>query len=264
MQYELYIDVFFLVNFMMDFLLLALLKKMMRLETSGLRILLGALAGAAATCAVIIIPIPWAFLKIVLFHGGVGIIMLKTGLNVKWGREFAKAFFFLYIGGFILGGAMLFFRQYLRSASLFFALALLGYYMALGAWSLLESLAGNNRTHCEAILHRGGASCRLKALIDTGNRLRDDVTGKPVSIIGPDAAHLLGFDVNYEKPDKIRCVSYHSIGERAGVMPIFEIDRMDLDDGRKKTEVLHPMLAVCRDELDSDSYGMILNPDIYI
>lgn len=262
MQYELYIDVFFLVNFMMDFLLLTFLKKMMRLDVPGFRVVLGALAGAAITCALIAIPIPWAFLKIVLFHGAVSIIMLKTGLNVKWGRELAKAYLFLYAGGFILGGAMTFFRQYVRDMSLFFALALLGYYAALGAWNLAEALVRNNQTHCTAILYSGGKTCRLKALIDTGNRLRDKATGKPVSIIAPGAACMLGFDREHEKSDGIRFISYHSIGEKAGIMPIFEIDRMDLDNGRKKMEVLRPMLAVCRDELDSDSYGMILNPDI--
>lgn len=248
---------------MMDFLLLALLKKMMGLIVPGFRIFLGALAGAAMTCAVIVIPVPYVFIKIMLFHGVVSIIMLKTGLNVKWGRELAKAFLFLYIGGFILGGAMLFFRQYLRNASLFFALALLGYYAALGAWNLMDALIRNHRTRCEATLYRGGKTCRLRALIDTGNRLRDDVTGKPVSIIEPGAARMLGFDRNYETCDRIRYIPYHSIGKKAGMMPVFEIDRMALDDGRKKTEVLHPLLAVCRDELDSDSYGMILNPDIY-
>ena len=50
MQYELYIDVFFLVNFMMDFLLLTFLKRMMRLDVPGFRVVLGALAGAAITC----------------------------------------------------------------------------------------------------------------------------------------------------------------------------------------------------------------------
>lgn len=55
MQYELYIDVFFLVNFMMDFLLLTFLKRMMRLDVPGFRVVLGALAGAAITCALIAI-----------------------------------------------------------------------------------------------------------------------------------------------------------------------------------------------------------------
>lgn len=263
MQYELYIDVFFLVNFMMDFLLLALLKRMLGCSAPGFRIFLGALVGAAMTCAVILVPVPYTFIKIVLFHGVVSIIMLKTGLNVKWGREIVKACLFLYIGGFILGGAILFFRQYLRNASLFFVLALLGYYGALGAWNLMDALVRNNQTYCEAALYRGKKICRLRALIDTGNRLRDEVTGKPVSIIEPGAAQALGFDRNQEVCDRIRYISYHSIGEKAGRMPIFEIDRMTLDDGRKKTEVIRPMLAVCRDELASDSYGMILNSDIY-
>ena len=42
---------------------------------------------------------------------------------------------------------------------------------------------------------------------------------------------------------------------------MFEIDKMCFT--KDKVEILRPLLAVCGDEMDSDSYGMILNPDIY-
>lgn len=263
MQYELYIDVFFLENLMMDFLLLMFLKKMLGSTASGVRIILGAAVGAAVTCAVIIIPIPYAFVKMLLLYGAVSVLMVKTGLNVEWGREFIKALLFLYIGAFLLGGIMSFLQQYLRGISLFFVLSLLGYYLASGVWSLMESLVRDNKVHCAAVLHNGSGCCRLKAFIDTGNRLKDGVTGKPVSIIEPETARLLGYSVS-ESPEKIRCIPYHSIGKEAGVLPVFEIDKMDLISGKKKTEIFRPMLAVCKGEMNFDDYGMILNPDIYI
>lgn len=265
MQYELYLDVFFLENFMMDFLLLMLLRRILAPDSRAfsVRITLGAALGAAMTCAVVILPIPYAFIKILLFHGVISILMLKTGLGVGWGRELIKAVLFLYIGAFLIGGIMSFLRQYLRGISLFFVLSLLGYYLASGVWSLIESLVRDKESHCTVILYNRGRSCRKKALIDTGNRLRDDITGRPVSIVGPGTAKLLGIAVREEIPEKIRYVSYHSIGKEAGVLPIFEIDKMYLIADKKKTELLRPLLAVCEGEMDFDDYGMILNPDIY-
>ncbi len=263
MQYELYIDVFFLVNFMMDYILLMLLRKMLACTATHARVIAGAAAGAALTCVIIVAPIPWAFVKLILFHGVVNAVMLKVGICVEWGRPFVKAFLFLYVGSFLLGGIIGFLHQYIRIGSLFFALALLGYCLASGIWSLIDGLVRYNRTHCTAKLYRKERSCQVKTLIDTGNRLRDDRTGKPVSIIKPDAARRLGFFEIPEGSDELHYIHFHSIGRLEGKLPVFEIDKMCLTGDKDKVEILRPLLAVCGEEMDSDSYGMILNPDIY-
>lgn len=261
MQYELYIDVFFLVNFMMDYILLMLLRKMLACTATHARVIVGAAAGAVLTCVIIVVPFPWVFVKLLLFHGVVNVIMLKAGLCVEWGRPFVKAFLFLYVGSFLLGGIIGFLHQYIRTGSLFFALALLGYCLTSGIWSLIEALIQYNRTHCVAMLFWKERSCQVKTLIDTGNRLRDDKTGKPVSIIRPDVARRLGFFEIPESSKELHYIHFHSIGKSEGKLPVFEIDKMCFT--KDKVEILRPLLAVCGDEMDSDSYGMILNPDIY-
>ena len=102
MQYELYIDVFLLVNFMMDYMMLAVTGKILHCHSSGKRRCLGALIGAVLTCAVLLIPVPYAFVKFILFHGFVNIVMIKTGLKVAGGRSFFQAYVVLYISGFLL------------------------------------------------------------------------------------------------------------------------------------------------------------------
>lgn len=263
MQYELYIDLFFLMNFMMDYILLMLLRKMLACSATHARIILGAAAGAAATCVIIAVPIPFMIVKLLLFHGIVNVMMLRIGLCIKWGRPFVKAFLFLYIGGFLLGGIISFLRQYIRIGSLFFALALSGYLLASGIWSLIDALIRYNRTHCAAVLYKEGRSCRVKVLVDTGNRLRDSKTGKPVSVVEPGTAKELGFSEAFDEPGKLRYISYHSIGNAEGTLPLFEIDRMCLAGGSDTVEVYKPLLAVGGEEMDLDGYGMILNPDIY-
>lgn len=52
MYYELYVDIFFMVNFMMDTILLLIVKKMILCSVSYGRILLGAATGAMLTCVV--------------------------------------------------------------------------------------------------------------------------------------------------------------------------------------------------------------------
>ena len=50
MYYELYIDVLFLVNFMMDYILLLITRRLIKADASYGRVCLGALAGSILTC----------------------------------------------------------------------------------------------------------------------------------------------------------------------------------------------------------------------
>ena len=258
MQYELYLDVFFLVNFMMDFLLLMFVRRILACTATQGRIFLGALVGAAVTCVVIILPLPYTPLKILMFHGFVNVIMLKIGLRVPWGRTFLKAFLFLYIGAFLLGGILEVFRPYVKMGSLFFVLSVMGYYVAVGIWTLVEALLRHNNTSCEVLLFEKEECCLVKALIDTGNKLKDPVTKKPVSIIGQDTAKQLKIG-----EETVRYISYHSVGNIKGVLPVYVLDKMTIIQSRKKTEMKAPVIAVCGRELEQDSCQMILNPDIF-
>lgn len=263
MQYELYIDIFFLVNFMMDYILLVFLNRIMSADTGHGRIAAGAAAGAAVTCLIILLPVSSPWLKGLLYYGAADFLMLKAGLKLEGARGFVKAFLLLYVCGFLLGGVMEWLRQYLKTGSLFFALALLGYWIAYGVWSLVEMTVANRQKYCKAILYMGEKSCCVRALIDTGNQLSDVLTGKPVSIITQEKADLLGLSKLPGTWGNIRYISYHSIGNTNGKLPVFCIDKICLTDGRGKAEIAFPVIAVCKDELDTDDYDMILNPDIY-
>lgn len=257
MYYELYIDVFFLVNFMMDAILLEILRRILGCPVSHGRVFLGAGAGALGACLVLCLPVPYGFVRIIAGHGLINLIMLKTGLGIRWGRETAKAFLLLYISGFLVGGILGAFRPYLRTAGLFFAFAVVSYYGALGVWKLLGALAGREKSRREVRLFRGERSCRVRAIVDTGNTLRDAVTGKPVCVIDQKTADALGL---FEKPEGLRFLPYHSVGRREGVLPAFPLDKMELP-GNPVQVVERPLVAVCQ-EISRDDHQMLLNPDV--
>ena len=111
MRYELYIDVFFLVNVTMDCFLLAAVRKMLGSRVSYGRVFLGALSGAFLTCLIVMLPIPYASVKFILFHSLTNAVMIKAGLGIKGKREFLQAFILLYISGFLTGGVFQFLGQ---------------------------------------------------------------------------------------------------------------------------------------------------------
>ena len=143
MYYEIYIDVFFLINFMMDYLLLAAVCRMLSMEFKRRRVLLGALMGAVLTCLVIIIP-TGGIVRLILCHLIVNSAMVMTGLGVKSARELVKALLMLYGGGFLLGGIFSFFGQYIRTGSLFFLFAVVSYEVLEAVWAFFRQVHRQN------------------------------------------------------------------------------------------------------------------------
>ena len=183
MYYELYIDVFFLVNFVMDYLLLLFIRKTLKCTATHGRVCLGAAVGAFLTCLIVILPISSIVMKFILFHVFVNTCMIRAGLKIKTIRSFVKSLLMLYIGGFLLGGILEAFRQYVRVGSLFFAVAIAGYYMVLWIWKFISYLQRYSSYHCEVELYLGDRMYRVKGMIDTGNGLSDPISGRPVNIL---------------------------------------------------------------------------------
>ena len=241
MYYELYVDIFFMVNFMMDTILLLIVKKMILCSVSYGRILLGAATGAMLTCVVATGLQGRTYLQWILFYGVINTLMLKTGLRIRWGRELLKGWIFLYIASFLLGGIFLVFRPYLRVGSLFFLLAVLSYYLVQGIWKILLLLTRRNHDYCEVELYLGKQSFRSKALIDTGNTLRDMVSGQPVNVIERQVVEQLTAE---GRPLRFRYIPYHSIGKKEGIMPLIRHDRMKIIEGTHFKWIEYPLAAI--------------------
>lgn len=257
MYYELYIDVLFLENFLMDYILLLITKHVLCSREPVWRICLAALAGALATCVVVAVRIPYTFIKYGLFYLIIPGIMLIVGLRIRKGPELARGMITLYIGGFLTGGIFSFLGQYAQVGSLFFALAIVSYYLASGALKMLSLLFHFGEIHCEVRLVYGERTCSAAAVIDTGNHLRDPVSGKAVSIITRHMAEKL---MSLEELKSLRKIEYHTIGKGRGMLPVITIDSLWIEGEEQSYE--KPMIAVSDDASFGTRYDMILNPDI--
>ncbi|HAX50772.1 sigma-E processing peptidase SpoIIGA [Muricomes intestini] len=258
MYYELYIDVLFLINFMMDSLLLLTVNQMLKCSTTHGRIYLGGALGAGLTCGVIAIPMP-AIIKFVTFHAVINTIMIKAGLRIKGKKQFFKAFGLLYIASFLFGGILQALRPYVRIGSLFFAAAVGSYYLIKGIWKFLIGQKELQKKICEITLYTSAGEQKVKALIDTGNGLKDSVSKEPVSVV--DKALAKSILTEEDIKNGFRYIPYRTVG-RESIMPVFRIRKMcvHLEEDRW---VENPVLGVCEECVsEQEEYQMILNPDI--
>ena len=137
MYYELYIDVFFLENFMLDSLLLLVVNRVMNNGRSCSRILLGGaawqLSDLSGGCCSASFSSQDACVPCIL----VSSVMVCTGLQIMRLSQFVQAFLLLYAAAFLTGGVMQLFRPYMRYASVFYAAAAVSYVLILKLWKVL-------------------------------------------------------------------------------------------------------------------------------
>lgn len=264
MQYELYIDVLFLENFMMDFLVLLTVKRMLACTATYASLLLGASAGALGICLSIILPLPVP-VKLLALYIPVNICMVKIGLKIQDLRTFLKALVLVYLVSFLLGGVMNWLRQYLggyfKIGSLFFVLTICSYFFVNKGMYFLEHFWKIRDYRCRVTLCLSGRSCEVSAMIDSGNTLYDALTGKPVHIVSRDVLERL---TGFQNIQHVRYIPYTTIHAGNGVLPVITIDSMQIhrngNDGSKKM-IKSPLIGISEQHhFDDGNFEMILHP----
>ena len=259
MYYELYVDSLFLVNFVMNLYLLILVNRStLRTATRG-RMVLGACVGALVYLLPFLIGGPaWLKWLLALFVG-TG-LMVEIAFHPRTVRAFLKMLRQLFGYSFLMGGLLLF----VGSAMPFLQHFVGGIFGVLGLGAIGFLVVGyvqdtdrrNRRTAgCRAVLICGQTRVRTMALLDSGNSLREPISGKPVSIIDDTLYRELwrGRSMPY------RAVPYHSIGRARGILKGYLLPELVLEIEGVTKHIQNVYVAVSEEKL---KVGMILNPEV--
>lgn len=257
MHYEVYIDILFFTNFMMDFLLLLTVGQILKCRVSVVRTLMGSALGAGLTCLLVVFPLPGS-VRLTLNFLGISTIMLMAGLAVHTLREWGKAMGVLFVSAFLLGGILQAFQPYLRTGSLFFAVAAAAYMAVNGCWKMLLRIQNDRKRICEVTLFFGEESRTLQALIDTGNRLTDSITKEPVHVVDVKTVGMIGI----KNIHTLRYIPYCTV-RGSGVMPVIRIEKMCIMAEHEQW-IQKPILGICEEPIsENEEYQMILNADVF-
>ena len=130
----------------------------------------------------------------------------------------------------------------------------------------------------------GGQDASFSALVDTGNRLRDPISGAPAIIVELEALKsILPDDIvmtlktwdhdmaglaeamsRTQWSWRFRAVPYSSIGRKKGIMAAFRPDRVTVEDGVGSVITSRAIVCVYCSDLSSDRrYRALVNPDIF-
>lgn len=261
MYYELYLDVLFLENLLADYLLLTLLKGILKSSVGRVRRLIGAAVGSLGICGLYLFSMEGTWAGKLLIYVIFSTVMVRIGLDTQNWRECGRAVILLYICSFLLGGIFQWVQSQLRFSLYPFAgFTLISYWLLSACMRWLMVLREHFGNVYEVVVGFHGETVRVKGLLDTGNQLRDPIFQKPVSIL---TEHVKQKLCGSEEP-LYQMIPFHSLGEPKGLMPAFFADYLCIRraDGREK-RIERPLLGVTKEPLSSGKeYDMILHPEL--
>lgn len=211
-----YMDVVMLLNFLVDFLLLLGTDRLAGFPVGIKRCLLAAAFGAVYS-GICILP-RFYFLGNTLWR--MVSLFLMASVAFGWNRSALRRSVVFVLLSMALGGIAVSLGEG-RADRLILS--------AGGVWLLCRMGFGNSmgQTYVPVTIYDGGRSIRILALKDTGNTLRDPITGEPVVVIGADTAEkLTGLTAEaFSDPMETllrypgyRLIPYHAVGQPGGML----------------------------------------------
>lgn len=286
MKYIIYMDVFFMVNLVMDIILLKLAAFYIKPQTTFVRCLVGGATGSLITCLSLLLSYEHMMVHMLvsyIFTVAIMVFVTYGKCNLK---QMVKRAGWLYFITVLMGGAMNLVYDYTYFGYMLHGIITAVYknpinilcmcfftgisYIVMRLLLYLVNRAKSNSGPVTVRVVIKGKSAVIKGLIDSGNSLTDPYFGKPVHIVEYDAVQriLEGVDIHKEK---YRLVPFHSLGKKDGLVEVIEIDELEVlgeeggnnkDDGCKYREE-KPAIGLYYSSLSgSDEFNMLLHKNI--
>lgn len=234
-----YIDSYFLLNLLMDYLVLLLAGKVAGEPIRRLRLLLGALVGAAY--AVSLLWPGWSVLGHPALRVAAGLLMTLAAYGAA--KRFLRVFLLTLAMAALLGGGV-YALGFLSGAGAAIDLKLVAL-GAAGCYCVLSLVGGKLARHGPEELKRveialDGKKARLTGLVDSGNTLTDPMTGKPVIVAeGDRLRELLPPEADFRhpaecfpklaRPQAFRLLPYRAVGVDRGLLLAVRADRVTVE-----------------------------------
>ncbi len=263
----LYLDLWFGLNFLCDYLLCLLTARAAGLYLRRLRYALAALFGAAYACA--------AYLPSLSFMSFPGWELLSGALMgwIAFGTEThpLRCILLFFAVSASFGGALLALSGG-RPLGVSLRDLVLSFLLCYGIGTLLfrSHQLLQARQLCSVCVEQSGRKASFRALLDTGNCLRDPVSGAKVLIASPralegvlrDSAPLFEAlgplqiqELSAQIPEmagRLRLLPFSALGGK-GLLPVFRPDRLFID-GQER----HDYLIAVSSQAEGDDFDGII------
>lgn len=271
MTQNIYIDVYFGFNFLMDFLVILILEIIVKSKKAVVRGIISSIVGSLYAVILLVFNMKGGMIYF-LTYIVISEIMLWISLGKQTIKDNLKNIIILYGITFFMNGIinLLYYgfdgsqnivmranNTYYGKINIFIVL-IIGVILCIVIKKYSDSITKyiknlGNIYKVSVVL--GSKEIELKALRDTGNSLVEPMTGKPVSIVEKST-------VNQFKNETIKylLIPYNSVGKKHGLLEAFIADKISVDG----IEIEKAIIGIYNGKLSQNNkYEMILNPNLF-
>lgn len=276
-----YADILIVINLFVNYFLLLITKRLLRVSVRRLRILCGAVLGGAYSLIIFVPEMP--ILLTVFFHMTAVGIIVAAAIPVHTFKAYCKAYAAFFAVSFGFGGAMLAVWLVFRpngmvyqngtvyfniSARVLLCSTVLCYAIISLLFYLLKRKAPDNRLYT-VVLEFRDKSVQTQALLDTGNSLSDGFSNTPVLVttdhvmqkLAPgDILDFLRGETPKSKETSLRLIPYSTV-HGCGMLRGFVIDRVFLP--KEGIFVEKPVLVQSNAYFGTTEYEVILSNQFF-
>lgn len=274
MYYEFYLDVYFLENLIMNYLILSMTGRVMKCRCARRKMAVSALLGAVGACAVAVLPVHRMVFLSVLLSFLLGGAMVLASYGIHGYHTAMRTIMVFYFLALLLAGVWQLLMHYLHMAflcSMFAGYAIV--WMGVEVWRRIK-----NKTQFlyDVTIAKGGRTVNIKGFLDSGNQLVMPVTGKPVQVVDLEAIgrllsreemeeleRMIRMETTGESSGGFTYIPYHSIGREQGIMPVMILDEVYIKHGESAWNTKKVAAAISKTAVSGrGEYQMILHPQI--
>ena len=290
MQIEIYIDVLFLINFIMVYFILFVTNKLIKNKSSLKRISFTAFLSTLLYILTIIF-IPYNKILSIFIISFIFIISIIICFKPKNIKDFSKLFILINLISFCIGGgsiAIFYYTNFNHFLSFalnnfpikFLVISILCTYIIIKLFlSWYKRIFLKKQSFYNITLYKNNTNVTLNALLDTGNNLKEPITKKPVIIaefialkpILPEKLKILFYEKQEDNLNKIlelghnvdlRLIPFKSVGKENGLLIGTKIDKLEIHI-EDKIILKDVIVAISNFKLSNDNfYNALLNPEL--
>ena len=272
-----YADVLFLINFISSYVMLRLVERLvLKRHVRMIRIILAAAVGGIASVIIFCANLPPVLLAVIKTLSAV--IMVFTAFFTRNGHIFRTVLWLFALSGMVIAAAIMLAMLLGKTTGVlikcgtvyfdlpqkvFLPILILSYAAVTLFMKIMQNRRAKKR-YSVTITH-SGKKITVTALFDSGNLLRDPLSGKCVSVLEWDKARELfcadyGYDALLEHTDEIilRAVPYRGIDGVGGTIYAFTADEMKIPEENKTAK--KTLIGLYNGKLSADDeYNALIN-----
>ena len=292
-----YLDVVLIENLIMNYIILFATGYILKIKLNHIRLIVSALLGGIYSILAYmeILPIYTNFLMKILLS----VVMVYLAYNAKNIKLLLKQITIFYLTSFVFGGcsfALLYFikpQEILMKNGMLIGTyplkiavlgGIVGFTISVIAFKVVKRRLNKKDMFCDITVFVGEKNIKTKAMIDTGNMLKDPITRIPVIVVEKDILYqiipykildnlekIIGGEISneiYEEEvikyiSKFRVIPFTSLGKENGMLLGLKVKKVIVEMDFNEEEIKDVIIGIYNKKLSKkNKYNALIGLDI--